>query len=165
MPSARRIAPAAVPILFATAWVIALAVWPVPAVIDWRIIGFIVVLASVVMGMQAAPLIHPGLREWGLGAGILGALLAPFGASVTVLALFSYRSGDLGPGWEQSWSVFPALAIQAVALIVVVAGLVLQRLDREPASHRLGRWLAILGTLAGSAAAAAHLYAVAYDIV
>ncbi len=161
----RRAASAAIPILFVSAWIAALAVWPVPAVIDWRIIGFVVALSTAVMGGAAAPLVSSDLDEWGLGAGILAAMLAPLGVSVTVLALFAYRAGDLGLGWERSWSVVPALAVQAAALAVVVAGLVLQRKRRPDAAHRLGRWLVMLGTLAGSAAVAGHLYAVAYDLV
>ncbi|MBU1227946.1 MAG: hypothetical protein KJ698_12145 [Actinobacteria bacterium] len=160
----RRLAPAVIPTLFLAGWMAGLAVWPVPAVIDWRIIGFVVVLSAAVMAGQAAPLISSDLGEWGLGTGILAALLAPLGMSITVLVLFSYQSGDLGPGWERSWSVIPALAVQVAALLVVGAGLALQRRDRQPASHRLGRWLVITGTLAGATAVASHLCAVAYDL-
>lgn len=161
----RRFAPLAVPILFAAGWFTAITMWPVPAVVDWKIIGFVVVLAASIMGMQAAALVSADLREWGLGAGILGALLAPFGVSITVLALFSYRAGDLAPGWAESWSVRPAIAVQAAALIVIIAGLLLQRADRADDSHRRGRWMVLGGTLVGAAVAAGHLYAVAFDVV
>ncbi|MCJ7726151.1 MAG: hypothetical protein MUP76_07170 [Acidimicrobiia bacterium] len=161
----RRLAPPAIPIVYASCWFAAMVLWPVPAVLDWKIIGFMVVLSAAVLAMQAAPLVAPGLREWGLGSGILAALLAPFGASTTVLALFSYTAGDLAPGWAQSWSVRPALVVQGLALAVVIAGLLMQRDGRSDESHVSGRWMVLGGTLVGAAAAVGHLYAVAFDVV
>ena len=161
----RRLAPLAIPVVYTSCWAAAMASWPVPAVLDWKIIGFMVVLSASVLALQAAPLVAPGLREWGLGSGILAALLAPFGASTTVLALFSYQAGALGPGWAQSWSVRPALVVQTLALAVVIAGLLMQRDGRSDGSHVRGRWLVLGGTLVGAAVAAGHLYAVAFDIV
>jgi len=161
----RRFAPLAVPILFVAGWLTAVAVRPVPAVIDWKIIAFVAVLAAAVMGMQAAALVSDDLREWGLGAGILGAMLAPFGVSITVLALFSYKAGDLAPGWAESWSVRPAIALQVFALLAAIAGLLMQRSHRAAESHRRGRWLVLGGTLVGAAVVAGHLYAVAFDVV
>jgi hypothetical protein len=161
----RRFAPLAVPILFAAGWIIAMALWPVPAAIDWKIIAFVVVLAASIMGMQAAALVSADLREWGLGAGILGALLAPFGVSITVLALFTYTTGDLAPGWAESWSVRPAIVLQAVALIGVTTGLLLQHEARSDDSHCRGRWMVLGSTWLGAAVTAGHLYAVAFDVV
>ena len=160
----RRFLPLLAPIAFAIVWFSIIVMWPIPAVIDWKIVLFVLVLATWVMALQATPLISTGMTEWGLGAGILGAMLAPFGASVIVLALFAYQSGDMGPGWEQSWSVIPALVVQAIALVMVITGLVLQRKDRSPASLLRGRWIVIAGTMAGASAVAAHLIAVARDI-
>jgi hypothetical protein len=157
--------PLVAPIGFAAAWAVLFATIGVPGAIDWKVILLIVVLGTAVLGMLAAPLVRPALREWGLGAGILSAMLAPFGASVTVLALFSYVAGDMAPGWERSETVIAALALQAVALGVVVAGLALQREDRAEASHRRGRWAALAGTLLGVTAVAVHLLAVAHDAV
>jgi hypothetical protein len=141
-----------------------MAVWPIPAVIDWKIALFVLILATWVMALQATPIISADMTEWGLGAGILGAILAPFGASITVLALFAYQSGDMGPGWEQSWSVIPALVLQLVALIMVITGLVLQRKDRSPLAILGGRWTVIAGTMLGASAVVAHLIAVAHDV-
>lgn len=160
----RPFLPLLAPLAFAVVWVTVIVVWPIPAVIDWKIVLFVLVLATGVMALQATPLIATGMSEWGLGAGILGAMLAPFGASVIVLALFAYQSGDMGPGWEQSWSVIPALVMQAIALGTVITGLFLQRKDRLPASHLRGRWVVIAGTMVGASAVAAHLIAVARDI-
>lgn len=161
----RRFAPLLAPIAFAVTWATVMAAWPIPAVIDWKIVLFVLVLATWVMALQATPIISTGMEEWGLGAGILGAMLAPFGASIVVLALFAYQSGDMGPGWEQSWSVIPALVLQLVALGMVITGLALQRKTRPPTSHRLGRWVVIAGTMVGASAVVAHLIAVAHDIV
>lgn len=159
----RRLAPVSVPVLFAAGWAAALAALEVPAVIDWRLIVLVAALGSAVVALQTAPLVDPRLREWGIGAGILGAMLAPLGMGVTVLALFTYRTGDLGPGWQQSETVIPALVVQAAAGASVVTGLVLQRAGRPPSRHRSGRWLVVAGTALGVAMLAAHLCAVAFD--
>ena len=159
----RRFAPAAAPILYAVAWAVVLTVLSIPSVMDWRLILLIVLLGGAVGGLQAAPLVAPQLREWGIGAGILGVMLAPFGMSVTVLSLFTYRSGDLGPGWEQSETLLPGLAAQVLAAAVVITGLAFQRAGATPARHRRGRWLVLAGTLIGTSVLAAHLCAVAFD--
>ena len=102
-----RFAAPAIPLLFLSGSAAAMVVWPIPAVIDWRIVAFIVLLSAGVMAMETLPLIDDRLGEWGLGTGILAAMLAPFGASVTVLALFSYRAGDLAEGWQRSGAHVP----------------------------------------------------------
>ena len=139
-------------------------VWPIPAVIDWRIVAFVVLLSAGVMAMEALPLIDDRLGEWGLGAGILAAMLAPFGASITVLALFSYRAGDLAEGWERSASAVPAIVVQVVALTALVFGFTRQRGGRDDAAHRSGRWIVLAATLLGAAAVVTHLFVVAHDI-
>jgi hypothetical protein len=161
----QRYAPAAAPVLFAAAWAVVLAVLSIPSVMDWRLILLIVLLGGAVGGLQTTALVAPRLREWGIGAGILGAMLAPFGMGVTVLSLFTYRSGDLGPGWGQSETVLPALAVQVLAAAVVITGLAIQRTGATPARHRRGRWLVLAGTLIGTSVLAAHLCAVAFDAV
>ena len=135
-----------------------------PAVIDWWIVAFIVVLSASVMAVETLPLIDDRLGEWGLGAGILSAILSPFGASVTVLALFSYGAGGLAEGWQRSGSAIPVIAVQVVALIAVVFGLTRQRRDRDTASHLSGRWMVLSATLLGAAAVVTHLFVIAHDI-
>jgi len=153
-----------VPLLFLGGSVTAMVLWPIPAVIDWRIVAFVVVVSASVMAVETLPLIDDQLGEWGLGAGILAAMLAPFGASVTVLVLFSYHAGDLAEGWQRSGSAIPAIAVQVVALIAVVFGLTRQRSDRDTAFHLSGRWIVLLATMLGGAAVVAHLFVIAHDI-
>jgi len=154
----------ALPLLSLGGFVTAMLIWPIPAVIDWRIVAFVALLAVGVMAMEALPLVDDRLREWGLGAGLLAAMLAPFGASITVLALFTYRAGELAEGWERSGSAIPALAGQVIALIALVFGLTRQRSDRDGMSHRSGRWIVLIATLLGGAAVVTHLFVVAHDI-
>ena len=158
-----RFVPAAVPAAFAAGWIAVLAALTVPAVIDGRLILLIVFVGVAIVTLETTPLVAPRFREWGLGAGILAAMLAPFGMGVSVLALFTYRAGDLGPGWERSGSVIPALVVQALAAGVVVYGLVAQRAGAAPALHRRGRWLVIAGTVIGVSTLASHLLLVAFD--
>jgi len=153
-----------VPLMFLGGFFAAIVLWPIPAVIDWRIVAFVVLLSAGVMVMETLPLINDGLGEWGVGAGILAAMLAPFGASVTVLALFSYRAGDLAEGWERSGSAIPAIAVQVIALTALVFGLTRQRSGRDDTSHRSGRWIVLIATLLGAAAVVTHLFVVAHDI-
>jgi len=159
-----RFTPLSVPLLFLGGSFAAMALWPIPAVIDWRIVAFIVVLSAGVMAVETLPLIDDQFGEWGLGAGILAAMLAPFGASVTVLALFSYRAGDLAEGWQRSGSAIPAITAQVLALIAVVFGLTRQRSGRDAVSHLSGRWIVLSATLMGAAAVVAHLFVTAHNI-
>lgn len=161
----QRFAPLAVPSGFAAAWTVALATVTIPSSIDWKVVLMVVVLGTAVATLLTLPMVDPSLQEWGIGAGILAAMLAPFGASITVLALFAYAGGGLGPGWERSETVIPALAVQVLALMAIVAGLTLQRRDRPDASHRMGRWIAVGGTLAGTSALAVHLILTARDVL
>ena len=159
-----RFASIAVPLLFLGGSVAAMVVWPIPAVIDWRIVAFVVVLSASVLAVETLPLIDDRLSEWGLGAGLLAAMLSPFGASVTVLALFSYRAGDLAEGWQRSGSAIPVIAVQVAALIAIVFGLTMQRSGRDAASHLSGRWIVLSATLLGAAAVVTHLFVIAHDI-
>jgi hypothetical protein len=46
-----------VPLLFLGGSVTAMVLWPIPAVIDWRIVAFVVVLSASVMAVETLPLI------------------------------------------------------------------------------------------------------------